>query len=74
MKGEDCGQEISPDQFHQDLRKKLTTKEYVTSQQIRGNFKLLELKIYFIIVFNMSGCGGWFERYLLLHYSRKKSV
>ena len=35
MKGEDCGQEISPDQVHQDLRKKLTTREYVTSQQIR---------------------------------------
>ena len=35
MKGEDCGQKISPDQVHQDLRKKLTPNEYVTSQQIR---------------------------------------
>ena len=33
MKGEDSGQKISPNQVHQDLRKKLTPNEYVTSQQ-----------------------------------------
>ena len=38
MKGEDSGQKISPDQVHQDLRKKLKPSEYVTSQQIRALF------------------------------------
>ena len=38
LKGEDSGQKISPDQVHQDLRKKLTPNEYVTSQQIRALF------------------------------------
>ena len=34
MKGEDSRQKFNPDQVHQDLRKKLTPNEYVTSQQI----------------------------------------
>ena len=38
MKGEDSGQKISPNQVHQDLRKKLTPSEYVASQQIRALF------------------------------------
>ena len=38
LKGEDSGQNISPDQVHQDLRKKLTPNEYVTSQQIGALF------------------------------------
>ena len=38
LKGEDSGQKISPDQVHQDLRKKITPNEYVTSQQIRALF------------------------------------
>ena len=36
MKEEDSEQKISPDQVHQDLRKKLKPSEYVTSKQIKN--------------------------------------